>query len=80
MLRHFKNLSEVYPKRKRIIDASDHLMPHLSYTKDEAENLKVHHFKPKRIPDIAALMTVKIVKFMVNALSRYNISKMTEKK
>ena len=33
-----------------------------------------------KIPDRLALMTVKVVKFTVDILSRYNISKMTEKK
>ena len=55
-------------------------MPHLSYAKDEAEKLKVHHLKPEKIPDRAALMTVKMVKFMVDTLSRYKMFNMTEKK
>lgn len=31
MLKKFKHLSEVWPKHYRVIDASNHRMPHLIY-------------------------------------------------
>lgn len=83
MLRQFKHINEIFPKNQRIIDSSDHRMPHLTYPKENLENLKVQHFKPEKIADRWALMNVKFIKMMVNMLSGYkakNISKMTQKK
>ncbi len=55
-------------------------MPHLTYSKDSAENLKVQHFKPEKFADWSALFTVKMIKMSVNLITRYNITPMTEKR
>jgi hypothetical protein len=78
MLKQYKHLDEILPKHERVIDASSHRMPHMTYPHDIMENLKIQHFKPQQISDWAAFWAVQSLMIIFNLMSGFYFGPMTE--
>lgn len=75
-----KNLYDVLPKHRKILDTGYNRMPHYVFDESDAQSISVEHQTPQNIRDRIAYHAIQGIRKSYDYLSRYDPENMTKNK